>query len=240
MKNDPYVVIKGYKDGILLILDAELPFEELLAHVRRKFEDSAKFLGSAKLALTFSGRTLSIPEQKDVLRVISEVSDLEIICVFDNDESVQDVMKRTVDSVISSLSNQTGKLFFGSVEEGSHVETENSMVIVGNIERGGSVSCGGSLVVLGAIFGSATAGTNGNREALIFGSVVNAEHLQIVKSVYRPEEESEKERKKRLKAESKAHLDRAARLVTLRDDIVCVTPVEEDTLRFDSALNELL
>ncbi len=240
MKNDTSVVVKGYKDGILLILDAELPFEELLERVRRKFEDSAKFLGSAKLALTFSGRTLSVPEQKDILRVISEVSDLEIICVFDNDESTEDVLKMTVDNVISSLSNQTGKFFFGSVSEGSHVETENSMVIVGNIEKGGSVSCGGSLVVLGAILGSATAGTNGNRDALIFASHVDAEHLQIVKTVYDPDSVGEKEKKKLRKAELKAHLDRAARLITLHDDELSIVPVEEDTLRFDTDLSELL
>ena len=224
MKNDTSVVVKGYKDGILLILDAEMPFDELLAHIRRKFEDSAKFLGSAKLALTFSGRTLSIPEQKDVLGVISEVSDLEIMCVFDNDESTEEVMKKTVDSVISSLSNQTGKFFFGSVEDGSHIETENSMVVIGNVEKGGSVSCGGSLVVLGALLGSA----------------LDAEHLQIVKTVYDPEALTEKEKKKLRKAENKAHLDRAARLVTLKDDGIAITPVEEDTLRFDSDLSELL
>jgi septum site-determining protein MinC len=162
------------------------------------------------------------------------------MCVFDNDESTEEVMKKTVDSVISSLSNQTGKFFFGSVEDGSHIETENSMVVIGNVEKGGSVSCGGSLVVLGALLGSATAGTNGNREALIFASHLDAEHLQIVKTVYDPEALTEKEKKKLRKAENKAHLDRAARLVTLKDDGIAITPVEEDTLRFDSDLSELL
>ncbi|MBO4765718.1 MAG: hypothetical protein J5532_00280 [Lachnospiraceae bacterium] len=240
MKTDTHVVIKGYKDGILLILDPELPFPELLERIRIKFEESAKFLGSAKLALTFSGRTLDIQEQKDVLRVISEVSDLEIICVFDNNESTQDVMKKTVDSVISSLSNQTGKFFYGSVGEGSHVETENSMVVIGNIERGGSVTCGGSLVVLGAILGSATAGTNGSSDALIFGSLVDAEHLQIVKTVYDAGRLTEKEQKKLRKAEAKAHLDRAARMITLKDGEINIAPVEEDTLRFDTDLEGLL
>lgn len=233
MKSDNSVMVKGYKDGILLVLDDSLPFEELLVRIRNKFSESAKFLGSAKLALTFSGRPLSIQEQKDILCVISEVSDLEIICVFDNDEPTQDMMKRAVDSVISSLSNQTGKFFHGSVANGSHIETENSMVVIGNIEKGGSVTCGGNLVVLGSILGSATAGTNGNREALIYASSIDAEHLQIVKTVYDADALDPKAEKKRLKAESKAHLDRAARLVTLRGDELAITPVDEDTLRFD-------
>jgi len=236
MKSDNSVVVKGYKDGILLVLDDAKPFDELLERIRSKFADSAKFLGSAKLALTFSGRTLSVPEQKDVLRVISEVSDLEIICVFDNDESTQEIMKRNVDSVISSMSNQGGKFFHGSVADGSHIETENSMVVIGNIEKGGSVSCGGNLVVLGCIKGSATAGTNGSREALIYASSIDAEHLQIVKTVYNTDARDPKAEKKRLKAESKAHLDRAARLVTLRGDELVITPVDEDTLRFDGEL----
>ena len=236
MKSDNSVMVKGYKDGILLVLDNDLPFDELLERIRRKFSESAKFLGSAKLALTFSGRSLSVQEQKDVLCVISEVSDLEIICVFDNDENTQNVMSRAVDHVISSLSNQTGKFFHGSVESGSHIETENSMVIIGNIEKGGCVNCGGNLVVLGSILGSATAGTNGNREALIYASSINAEHLQIVKTVYDPKALDPKEEKKRIKAESKAHLDRAARLVTLHGDRLTITPVDEETLRFDGDL----
>ena len=110
------------------------------------------------------------------------------------------------------------------------------MVIIGNIEKGGCVSCGGNLVVLGSILGSATAGTNGNREALIYASSIDAEHLQIVKTVYDPKALDPKEEKKRIKAESKAHLDRAARLVTLHGDRLTITPVDEETLRFDGDL----
>lgn len=234
MKSDNSVIVKGYKDGILLVLDEELPFDELLYKIRNRFADSSKFLGSAKLALTFSGRKLSIPEQKDILGVISEVTELEIICVFDNDESTQEIMKRNVDSVISGLSNQTGRFFHGSVAEGSHIETENSLVVIGNIEKGGSVSTGGNLVVLGSILGSATAGTNGNRETLIYASSIDAEHLQIVKTVYDAGAVDPKAEKKRLKAESKSHMDRAARLVTLHDNEIVITPVDENTLRFDA------
>lgn len=61
-----------------------------------------------------------------------------------------------------------------------------------------------------------------------------------MKTVYDPEALTEKEKKKLRKAENKAHLDRAARLVTLKDDGIAITPVEEDTLRFDSDLSELL
>ncbi len=235
---DNSVMIKGYKDGILLILDPDMPFENLLDIIRNKFESSAKFLGSAKLALTFSGRDLSVPEQKEVLRVISEVCNVEIICVFDNNDSMEDIMKKTVDTVISSLSTQSGKFFYGSVQNGSHIETESSLVIIGNIEAGGCVSCGGSLVVLGHIFGSATAGTNGNTEAIIYASGINAEHLQIVNRIYSTDGIDPKEEKKRLKAEAKSHLDRAAKLVSIHDDMLCINPVEEETFRFDITIGE--
>lgn len=231
-------MIKGYKDGILLILDPDLPFDVLLDNIRSKFENSAKFLGSAKLALTFSGRELTVPEQKEVLRVISEVCNVEIICVFDNNDSMEDIMKKTVDTVISSLSTQSGKFFYGSVQNGSHIETESSLVIIGNIEAGGCVSCGGSLVVLGYIFGSATAGTNGNTEAIIYASGIEAEHLQIVNRVYSEEGTDPKQEKKRRKAEAKSHLDRAAKLVSIHDDSLCINPVEEETFRFDINIGE--
>ena len=64
------VMIKGNKSGIILVLDAELDFDELTKEVAKKFKDSAKFLGNAQMALRFEGRELTNAEQKEILDVI--------------------------------------------------------------------------------------------------------------------------------------------------------------------------
>ena len=54
------VIIKSNAYGLILILDPDIPFEELLQDVGQKFKDAAKFFKNAKMALTFRG-TLSSP-----------------------------------------------------------------------------------------------------------------------------------------------------------------------------------
>ena len=58
MKKTP-VIIKGNKSGIRILLDSELRFEDLLEEVKKKFSDSAEFLGDAKVAVSLEGRELS-------------------------------------------------------------------------------------------------------------------------------------------------------------------------------------
>ena len=45
------VVIKGNKHGIIVVLDAEAEFQDLKVQIEEKFKASAKFFGSADMAL---------------------------------------------------------------------------------------------------------------------------------------------------------------------------------------------
>ena len=65
MKNS--VVIKSNRSGMTVILDPELPFEQLLQDVAVKFGESAKFWGSVQMALTLAGRDLSPERLRHIL-----------------------------------------------------------------------------------------------------------------------------------------------------------------------------
>lgn len=53
------VILKSNRYGINLILNENLPFEELLDAIILKFHESDKFFKNASIAITFSGRHLS-------------------------------------------------------------------------------------------------------------------------------------------------------------------------------------
>ncbi len=238
---DNSVMIKGYKNGIILLLDDKLPFSDLIERIRMKFKDSAKFLGSAKMALTFDGRELTQAEQKEVLSVISETTELEIICVFDNNEANDALLKRSIDQVISSLSNQTGQFFQGVLRSGQQLESENSIVIIGNVEKGARIISGGNIVVIGALEGTAIAGTNANKESFIFAAHMFPEHLQIGKYVYAAPELGKREQKKADKLEHKLQLVNCSRMACITDGELRVFPVERDSMGCtDEILQELL
>ena len=85
MKNS--VVIKGNKYGIIVMLDKNIPFDNLLADIAEKFKESSKFLGNSSMGITFEGRFLDNNEIRQGLDTIADNSDLNIVCVVDNDKN---------------------------------------------------------------------------------------------------------------------------------------------------------
>ena len=62
------VILKSNRYGINLILNENLPFEELLDAIILKFHESDKFFKNASIAITFSGRHLSTEEEIRIIR----------------------------------------------------------------------------------------------------------------------------------------------------------------------------
>jgi septum site-determining protein MinC len=79
------VIIKGNKYGIVVVLDAVMEFNELKEKIAEKFRDSAKFFDKAQMAISFEGRKLNNDEQREVLNIIAEETELHVVCVVEND-----------------------------------------------------------------------------------------------------------------------------------------------------------
>ena len=65
MKNS--VIIKSFPNGIVLHLNQELDFDELLFQIAMKFKESSGFFKDAKMALSIKGRKLTDEEENQVL-----------------------------------------------------------------------------------------------------------------------------------------------------------------------------
>ena len=92
MKNSG--VIKSFPSGIVLHLDPDLPFDQLLADVGEKFRESSSFFKDAKMALSLRGRVLSDFEEQQILDAITQNSELRILCLTgEDDETNQTFVK---------------------------------------------------------------------------------------------------------------------------------------------------
>ena len=78
------VIIKGNKYGIVVVLDDKIPFAQLREDIANKFKSATKFFDKANMAVSFEGRKLSSEEERDVLDIIAANSELNIVCVIDN------------------------------------------------------------------------------------------------------------------------------------------------------------
>lgn len=194
---DNSVIIKGSKSGITVFLDNGMPFEELLESVSDKFKNASKFFNNANMAISFDGRNLSAEEEKKILNIISDVSDLNIVCVLDENNDMKTVYEEAVKKAIASTAVQvpesasqpvsqtvsdlrTSCMFYkGTLRSGQVFEADGSVVVLGDVNPGGKVVAKGSVIVLGSLKGNIFAGVDGNENAFVVALEMSPMQIKI-------------------------------------------------------------
>lgn len=188
MKKAP-VVIKGNKSGIRIVLDAELEFDELLNEVEKKFSSSAGFLGNAQVAVSFEGRELTEEEEAILLQCIAEHSDLDVVCVLDNDKKREEYFTQSLNERLLQMNSNTGQFFKGNLRSGQVMEFETSIVILGDVNVGAQVVSTGNVVVLGALNGTVYAGASGRDNCFVVALKMNPMQIRIGDVIARSSDE---------------------------------------------------
>ena len=145
------VILKSNRYGINLILNENLPFEELLDAIILKFHESDKFFKNASIAITFSGRHLSTEEEIRIIDAITEQTSIHIICVLDSDEQKELDTQAQIEEFLRRQEESTGQFYKGTLRSGQVLECESSVVIVGDVNPGAKIVARGNIVVLGAL-----------------------------------------------------------------------------------------
>lgn len=161
------VIIKGNKYGIVVVMDKDIPFDELKTCLKEKFSSASKFFDNANMAITFEGRELSADEEKEILELIASESDINIVCVMDNDIKRQEEMHRAVEAKLDEFAGASGHFYKGTLRSGQVLESESSLIILGDVNPGGKVVAKGNIIILGALKGSVYAGAGGNDDAFV-------------------------------------------------------------------------
>lgn len=81
MKNS--VILKSFSNGISVILDSVIPFEELLNDIAVKFRDADGFFKDASVAISLEGRALTEVQERQILDAITQNSRLKILCLME-------------------------------------------------------------------------------------------------------------------------------------------------------------
>lgn len=161
------VVIKGNKYGIVVQMDKNISFAQLKEDLAEKFKSASKFFDKANMAISFEGRRLNSDEEREVLQIIADNSQLNIVCVIDNDEMKEKMFKKAVEDRLEELSAHTGQFYKGTLRSGQMLESESSIIILGDINPGAKVIAKGNIIILGSLKGTVYAGANGNEDAFV-------------------------------------------------------------------------
>ncbi len=181
------VIIKSFPNGIALYLNPELPFESVLEEIGYKFADARNFFGSATMALSIEGRTVTDMEEIRILEAIRDNSGLNIACIVEKDDTVNQNYVKALERTERELAKKPeGQFFRGSLRDGAILETENSIIMLGDVYPGSAIISAKNIIILGGLYGKAHAGGNGREGAFVAAFEMEPERIRIGDFKYKP------------------------------------------------------
>lgn len=226
--NSQPVVIKSSKNGINLVLDSKLPFDELLEEIKKKFIDSEKFFKDAHIAISFEGRALSQAEQFEIIEMIQQYTSITIICILDHDELMDEVMKRRIGAYQEEHSPQTGQFYKGTLRSGQQIESQTSLIVLGDVNPGAKVIAKGNIVVLGALKGIAYAGADGDSGCFVAALEMDPVQIKIGDHIGRSADKKEPTKGFRRKAKIESAVPQIA---TVYEQQILIEPISSGLLK---------
>ncbi|MBO5238459.1 MAG: septum site-determining protein MinC [Lachnospiraceae bacterium] len=188
-----HVLIKGNRYGIVLVLNPDVPFEDLLIEIGVRFDDSSKYFNSnTQSAITFEGRDLSSEEIDRILDLIKKRTTLRIPYVIDNRKDTEEQFRRIIEgssTEAGEISDEEthyiypekndGLFYKGTLRSGQTLESSGSLVMIGDVNPGATVMSNGNIIILGSLKGTAVAGAAGNRNAFVLALSMTPMQIQI-------------------------------------------------------------
>jgi len=214
------VVIKGNQYGIIVLLDNDMPFQQLKRIVASKFKEASHFFKKANMAITFEGRQLTLLEEKELIDIISENSSIQVICLLDNDKENEQHYKETLKDRLNALTNSYGQFYKGNLISGQVLESEKSIVVIGDVLTGAKIISSGNVIIIGTLKGTVYAGVTGDESSYI--AALDMDPLQI-----RIGDILAKSSRKRM---NQYDTDTQAKIAFVEDDYICMETLYTDLL----------
>ncbi|MFC4356020.1 septum site-determining protein MinC [Chryseomicrobium palamuruense] len=170
MSKQQGITIRGTKDGLVMKLDEQMGYSELLQEIEQKLTEEG-FDGQAEMTIQLGHRFLTNVQKKELIQLIEQGQKIRITKVQSEVMTVEEYNKRLIE--------KQSETYVGIVRSGQVVKAQGDLVVIGDVNPNGRVVAGGNIYVLGRLKGIAHAGANGNRTAVIAASWLEATHLKI-------------------------------------------------------------
>ena len=212
MKLKNSVSIKGNKYGIVVFVKDDASFDDVKKEIAEKIKESSKFFGNASSAISFEGKHLTNEEQEEVIDIITEYSDMNIVCIIDNEneQKFKDVVAKQLDEAQNEISQDIqremspesyvsgvtgGQFYRGTLRSGQVLESDTSVVILGDVNPGAKIISGGNVVVLGSLKGTVYAGLAGDMSSFVVALDMHPVQIRIGDTIARCSDKQKKNAK---------------------------------------------
>ncbi len=180
MEREPLVIkkqlvqIKGTKDGLVLQLDDQCAFIELLTELEQKVEEGG-IDGKVDVQLHLASRYCTLEQKKELIQIVQSKGNMIVSKVMSDVLTVEECNKR--------MEEQTCDTYIGIIRSGQIVHAKGDIIVVGDVNPNGKVTAVGNIYVLGKLKGMAHAGVEGNEEAIIAASTFEPTHVSIAEHI---------------------------------------------------------
>lgn len=209
------IAIKGTRNGLLLTLEPETPFGEMLRALADRLAEAPAFFRGASLAVDTSRRALLISERlqlEDLLahyymsvtpleqvtpaykepRTIilspEESAPVDIAAVQEirDTQEVHDIQDK---QGIRNPRESNDTLFLRrTVRSGQAIHHSSNVVVMGDVNPGAEIIAGGDIIVWGVLRGMVHAGYPDNESAVVCSLLLSPLQLRIAHLLSRPPE----------------------------------------------------
>ena len=208
MQNEshPTVELKGFRDGMRLIIDPEATIEQIEQAIAERMANLGDSLSGMTMNMDLGSRSLDDKELVRLKNLLNENYGLEIKQIIGD---AQDDTRRTEAPQIAGVPalhgeervyNQLAPMdeetrFIRHTLRSGQIERalEGNMVILGDVNPGAEVVAAGDIIVLGTLRGVAHAGALGNTSSVIFALNLLPTQLRIGRFITRAPAEQQRQ-----------------------------------------------
>jgi septum site-determining protein MinC len=201
-----YIAIKGTRSGLLLTLEPETPFGELLNALAERLAEAPTFFRGASLTVDTSRRALRMSERRQLENLLAHyqmsVAALEQEMELDKeakrtvtlslDETPPETpapIRQTRDPVQRDPRESDDTLFLRrTVRSGQAIHHHSNVVVLGDVNPGAEIIAGGDIIVWGGLRGMVHAGYPDNEQAVVCSLLLSPVQLRIAHLLSRPPE----------------------------------------------------
>ncbi|MGN7476779.1 septum site-determining protein MinC [Solibacillus silvestris] len=162
--------IKGTKDGLVLRLDDQCSYAELVEELGKKVTDG-HLDGKIDVQLHL-GKRYCTPEQKAQLTKV--VEERQKLCV----KKIQSEVI-TIEESHRQLETNRSETYVGIVRSGQTLRVAGDLLVLGDVNPNGRIEAGGNVHIAGKLKGIVHAGMNGNEDAIVSASHFEPTHVLI-------------------------------------------------------------
>ena len=209
-----HIAIKGTRNGLLLTLEPETPFGELMTALAERLAESPSFFRGASLTVDTTRRSLRVNERAQLEELLAHyhMSVTSVETVVEKRRAAKTIALALPDTALEGALMQEGiqnvpdipntqsvqardsrdsadTLFLRrTIRSGQAIHHSSNIVVLGDVNPGAEIVAGGDIIVWGVLRGMVHAGYPDNDTAIVCSLQLAPVQLRIAHLLSRPPE----------------------------------------------------